>query len=61
MKTLLIKDPSIGQASAWMAQQRPQAPQAHVDPPRTLSGALQRSVGLLRPRLQLVLRRFQAS
>ena len=22
MKTLLIKDPSIGQASAWMAQQR---------------------------------------
>lgn len=47
--------------AAWMAEQR-LAPVPQVAPqPRSGSGALQRSVGMLLPRLQLVLRRFQAS
>ncbi len=46
--------------AAWLAQQRLQ-PQQQAGPPRSTSGALQRSFGLLLPRLQLFLRRFQAS
>jgi putative nucleotidyltransferase with HDIG domain len=45
---------------AWMAQQRLQPlPQAAT--PRTKSGVLQRTFGLILPRVQLFLRRFQAS
>jgi putative nucleotidyltransferase with HDIG domain len=45
--------------AAWMAQQRPQ-PSQQAAPARNTSGTLQRSFSPLLPRLQLLLRRFQA-
>ena len=46
--------------AAWIAQQRTQSTPQAV-PSRTTGGVLQRSFGPLLPRLQLFLRRFQAS